>query len=183
MQIGLKKKLTALSKEKDRGDIVHWIKSVSNHLYWVAASTLSADGQLMLEKWLSVQNHIQNVHQGHGDLFTICSHGELVGSERKKLWLKPGTKLCERFQDVVSSRQMKKDIPMLSTGQQTSCLESYHGVFNHFAPKMIGFSYHGQLCRLLLAVMYFNENTNREQFINQNGEAGFFTMGRNIENP
>ncbi|KAK6166003.1 hypothetical protein SNE40_022798 [Patella caerulea] len=38
---------------------------------------------------------------------------------------------------------------------------------------MIGFSYHGQLCRLLLAVMHFNENTNREQFINQNGEAGW----------
>jgi len=48
---------------------------------------------------------------------------------------------------IVNSRQMKKDIPVLSPGKQTSALEEYHSVINHFAPKMIGFSYHGMLCR------------------------------------
>jgi hypothetical protein len=37
---------------------------------------------------------------------------------------------------------MKKDIPKLSTGPQTAALEGFHAIVNHFAPKMIGFSYH-----------------------------------------
>ncbi|XP_063446332.1 uncharacterized protein LOC134725945 isoform X3 [Mytilus trossulus] len=43
---------------------------------------------------------------------------------------------------------MKKDIPMLSSGQQASELEGFHSVVNHFAPKMIGFSFHGMLSRM-----------------------------------
>jgi hypothetical protein len=42
---------------------------------------------------------------------------------------------------------MKKDIPKLSTGPQTAGLEGFHAIVNHFAPKMIGFSYHGMLSR------------------------------------
>jgi solute carrier family 8 (sodium/calcium exchanger) len=55
----------------------------------------------------------------------------------------------EKLQDVVNSRQMKRDIPKLSPGQQTSSLEGYHSVINHFTPKIIGFSYHRMLCRYL----------------------------------
>ena len=58
-----------------------------------------------------------------------------------------GTKVYEKLQGILFSANMKKDIPMLSPGQQTSDLEGYHSVTNHFAPKMHGFSYHGQLCR------------------------------------
>ena len=58
-----------------------------------------------------------------------------------------GTKLFEKLQDIINSRQLKKDIPKMSSVQQTSALEGFHSVINHFAPKMIGFSYHGMLCR------------------------------------
>lgn len=60
-----------------------------------------------------------------------------------------GTKVYEKLQDIINSKQMKKDIPKLSPVQQTSALEGFHSVVNHFAPKMIGFSYHGMLCRYL----------------------------------
>lgn len=58
-----------------------------------------------------------------------------------------GTKLAERFSDLVLSTQMKKDVPKLSPSAQTAALEGFHDVVNHFAPKKISFSYHGMLSR------------------------------------
>ncbi|XP_077864721.1 uncharacterized protein LOC144350407 [Saccoglossus kowalevskii] len=98
---GLQKKMLALSKEKECGVIQNWIRSVTNHLYWTAASTPDGNGTKPLEKLITLLN----------------------------------------------SRQMKKDIPKLSTLQQTSELEGYHSVVNQFAPKMDGFSYNGMMCR------------------------------------
>lgn len=61
-----------------------------------------------------------------------------------------GTKVCEKVRDLITSRQMTKDVPKLSRGPQTAALEGFHAVNNHFAPKMIGFSYHGMLNRLVV---------------------------------
>jgi hypothetical protein len=51
---GLKKKLEALSKEKDCGEVKAWIKSITNHLYWSAASTPDQNGDVIVAKWKSV---------------------------------------------------------------------------------------------------------------------------------
>lgn len=88
--LGLKKKLLALSKEKECERLMAWIKSLCNHMYWSAASTPSGNGQLMLEKWESVINHVQNIHEHDGDIYTECAHGPLEESARKKKWLQPG---------------------------------------------------------------------------------------------
>ncbi|XP_021359108.1 uncharacterized protein LOC110454083 [Mizuhopecten yessoensis] len=170
---GLKKKLVALSKERDCAELHGWIKSILNHLYWVASSTPDSNRDMMLQKWASVGNHIQNVHHGHGSLFPACSHLPLDPSRRNKKWLKPATKVNEKLGLILSSTYLKRDIPMLSSGQQTSHLEAYHSVINHFAPKMIGFSYHGMQSRLLLAALHFNENVSREQASLPNGEKRF----------
>ena len=63
------------------------------------------------------------------------------------LSLFPGTKVSVKLEEIVQSRQMLKDLPKLSPGPQTAVLEAFHGVVNHFAPKMFGFSYYGMLCR------------------------------------
>ena len=86
----LEKKLVSLAKEKQCEDLQPWVKSICNHLYWVAASTSSNNRELMMEKWLSVANHVQNIHSHDGDLFPHCEHGELEGRERRKKWLKAG---------------------------------------------------------------------------------------------
>ncbi|XP_033725289.1 uncharacterized protein LOC117315251 [Pecten maximus] len=166
---GLKKKVLALSKEKDCGELSSWIKSITNHLYWVAASTPEADADLMMQKWRSLENHIQNIHEGHGELFPKCLHPDLAGQERRKRWLKPGTKSLEKLLPILGNRQMKIDIPMLSTNKQTSELEGYHSVINHFVPKMHGFSYYGMVCRLLLAALHFNENGGRDSAVTKDG--------------
>ncbi|XP_060077949.1 uncharacterized protein LOC132557477 [Ylistrum balloti] len=170
---GLKKKLVALSKEKECDNLQRWIKSITNHLYWVASSTPDGNGDMMLQKWESIVNHIKNIHHGHGTLFPVCTHEPLDPSYSKKKWLKPGTKVCGKLEMILTSTYMKRDIPMLSTGQQTSCLEAYHSVINHFAPKIIGLSYHGMQSRLLLAALHFNENVGRAQALFPNGDKRF----------
>lgn len=88
---GVKKKLVKLSLETDCAVVGDWIRSITNHMYWTAASTPSGDSEEMLAKWLSVSNHVQNIHTGHSDQFPSCTHGELRGQQRRKRWLKPGT--------------------------------------------------------------------------------------------
>ena len=85
---GLRKKLEALSKQKDCGIVGRWLKSLINHLYWSVASTPGGDQALMKAKWLSVDNHIHNVHQGHSSNFPKCLHGDLHGHEANKEWFK-----------------------------------------------------------------------------------------------
>ncbi|XP_062596145.1 uncharacterized protein LOC134257557 [Saccostrea cucullata] len=170
---GLKKKLVALSKEKNCEALQPWIRSMCNHLYWVPASTPSGNGQLMLEKWESIVNHVQNIHEHDGQLYTECSHGPLEGREQQKKWLIPGSKAAEKFSDIATSKQMKKDVQKLSPGAQTASLEGYHAVVNHFAPKMIGFSYHGMKSRIILAALHFNENAMREQASTKEGRKRY----------
>lgn len=69
------------------------MKSISNHVYWSAASTSEGDGDMIVAKWLSVANHVQNVHRGHGPKFSRCLHEDLEHRE----WLKPGKNFDDRI--------------------------------------------------------------------------------------
>ena len=89
---GVTKKLEVAAKLKNCNGIREWIKSIINHLYWCAA-TSSSDKELTLEKWKSVVNHIQNVHEGHSESFPKCHHAALEPNQQKE-WLKP-CKLCK----------------------------------------------------------------------------------------
>lgn len=184
---GLKKKILAASKLKECEYISRWNKSLTNHLYWVAASTPDGDGDVMWAKWESVENHIHNVHEGHSDAFPTCAHETLDGDKRQKKWIKPGklvnqlspliltgietvlilwlyqftidslfifweTKASEKLSEIILSKQMQKDVPKLSPLHQTSQVEAFHSTINHFAPKMVSFSYHGLYCRYVVFI-------------------------------
>ena len=87
LMTGSRKKLDALSKQKDCGIVGRWSKRLINHLqvYWSDVSTPPRrDQTLMKAKWLSVDNHIHNVHQGHSSNFLKCLHGNLHEHEAKK---------------------------------------------------------------------------------------------------
>ena len=84
--VAVKKKLQTIAKVKECEEVAGWIRSISDHLYWSAASTQGNNGDLILSKWKSVANHVQNVHEGHEGPFQQCKHEEL---EARK-WLKPG---------------------------------------------------------------------------------------------
>lgn len=49
--------------------------------------------------------------------------------------------------DLVRDNRIVRDLRQLSPNTQTSALESFHAVVNHFAPKMIHFHYLSMLTR------------------------------------
>ncbi|KAK3731987.1 hypothetical protein QZH41_013225 [Actinostola sp. cb2023] len=168
---GLKKKLTALSNTKGCELVGKWIKSITNHLYWVA-STSNGDGELAVAKWESLMGHIQNIHKNHpNSKFQKCTHRKL-----KRMWLKPGTsdEVTVKLSQIIDKSTMRRDVAKMSPIGQTSALEGYHSLVNHFAPKMIHFSYHVMEARLKLAALHYNENANREQAKNKDGEEQYY---------
>ena len=99
-----------------------------------------------------------------------------------------GSKACEKLY-IICNKKLLVDVQKLSPQQQTSSLESYHSVVNHFAPKLLAFSYIGMHCRyiiitiiihiklyqinlhrLIIAAMHFNENFWRQQAITKSGK-------------
>ena len=90
MHAGLKKKLVKLVK-KGYPELQEWIRSISNHLYWCAASGKDKNPDMIVAKWMSVCDHIINKHKGHKNpLFPTCMHpSKPTKGKKKKKWLKP----------------------------------------------------------------------------------------------
>ena len=63
-----------------------WKKSLINNLYWSAVTTPNGDGNLIQAKWLSVDNHIHNIHNKHGTLFPACKHKTIEEGKRNGLF-------------------------------------------------------------------------------------------------
>ena len=74
-----------------------WQRSVINHLYWCVASSESGNGELIKAKWLSLDNHIHNIHVGHSEVFPSCAHSQLSHQDQKKKWFKRGKYSCDYF--------------------------------------------------------------------------------------
>eukprot|EP00105_Crassostrea_gigas_P037323 XP_019921471.1 PREDICTED: uncharacterized protein LOC105325318 [Crassostrea gigas] len=157
--------LETVGKKKKCELVGDWARSVSNHLYWCASSS-DGDGELVSEKWLSVLNHITNVHEGHGQRFPKCLHGELEDRD----WINKGSLAFLEMEKVVKGKLLVNDIKKLSPAEQTSALESYHHVVCHIAPKALHFFYAPMKARLYIAALHFKENSYRDQAVNKNGE-------------
>lgn len=52
-----------------------------------------------------------------------------------------GSKVVEKFESIIESKQMKMDIRMPFPRLQTANLEAYHSLIDHFAQKLNDFSY------------------------------------------
>lgn len=173
------KKILKISKEKGCEILAEWMKSIKNHLYWCATSTKAGFGALIEAKWLSFLRHVNNEHEDHpNQLFKQCHHGEI---ETNKKWIKVGknlhyygvpntspvyilqlllfcdylgTKPYQKLREVLSKPSLLKDIRKLSPVAQTSSLEGFHSVLNHWHPKMVCFSWLGTYCRCINLLTY-----------------------------
>ena len=110
----ISKKIEALAKKKSCAVLGDWKQSISNHLYWCAASS-SGDGNQVEAKWLSISNHVTNVHEGHSEAFPRCSHGPLQ-PERK--WLRRG-KTGQYIEPVLVVNKTNQNRPKQSKTKQT----------------------------------------------------------------
>ena len=126
-----------------------WLRSMLNHLYWCPLSTKDGDREVILEKWLSLINHLHNKHSGHGKKYKKCPHGRLQNRKwlkyRESLYTdtKPSEKICE----IIRNKTFCKDIQNMSNSYQTSRLEAFHSIVMQFAPKITAFSYLGMKSR------------------------------------
>ena len=93
---GLHKKLQALAKQKECRLVGEWEKSIINHLYWCVASSPTSQKDLIKAKWLSLVNHIHNIHTSHDDMFPTCAHGPIEETDLKKKWFK-SRKSCKLY--------------------------------------------------------------------------------------
>ncbi|CAH3151327.1 unnamed protein product [Porites lobata] len=115
-----------------------WIKPCERHLHWSATSTFNGSGRVILAKFKGFLNHVINNHSGFRTLVyeTLC--------------------------EALSNKALVRGIKQASPHAQTSCLECFHSVLNHFAPKMIVYSYVGMYKWHILAAVHFNFNLHRE---------------------
>jgi hypothetical protein len=98
----IRKKLMQLAKKKRFSDLSPWIKSVTNHLWWCAASCKGNANELE-EKWRSIAQHITNVHSFRKNkIYKKCEHGTIPQNVVKK-WLTPDSPAYIAFCDVVTS--------------------------------------------------------------------------------
>ncbi|XP_064464730.1 uncharacterized protein LOC135400449 [Ornithodoros turicata] len=154
----VKKKLTSVSKSASCRSLQGWIQGTSNHLYWCARAG-GGNGQMAVDAWLSIQNHVINVHDGHSGTYRRCLHEPITNGD----WLDPDSQAYVKFRDITGDKRLLKDVAQMSPNTQTYALESFHSLLIRFAPKSVAFSPEGMLARTRLAVLHFNENSDRCQ--------------------
>ncbi|XP_028414363.1 uncharacterized protein LOC114537519 [Dendronephthya gigantea] len=161
------KKLTKKAKKKGCEELLPWIQSVSNHLWWCAA-TCDKNANILREKWLSLLQHITGKHSWRLSkeikLIKKCGHPRLTAKDQKSIiWLKNGSLAHVALEEVVTNKKLLKDICKLTEFRRTGELESYHSVMTKYVPKREHFCYNGMIARTQLAVLDHNANVDRSQ--------------------
>ena len=151
-------------------DLLPWIRSVSNHMWWCSA-TCDGNAEVLKEKWKSVLFHVTNKHKWNGYThFHECCHARLTSAQiRKKNWLKPDTPAYIALEEVVLNKKILKDIEKLTEFCHTGELEVYHSEYLKYCPKREHFSHKGMVARAQLAALDHNANCGRKQAVIQSG--------------
>ncbi|KAG0430163.1 hypothetical protein HPB47_022947 [Ixodes persulcatus] len=72
------------------------------------------------------------------------------------------TETFKKLESVVLSNHLLRDIPKLSSDEQTFALETFHGVLTHFPSKSVGYCHEGLLARTYIAALHLNSNADRK---------------------
>ena len=164
------KKLNKKAKVKRYEELAPWIQSISNHLWWCAA-TCNGDVTLLREKWKSIMHHVTHKHSWQdSEVFHQCAHPRLSHREaRRKCWLEPGSPAHVALEEVVLQPKLLKDLARATDFCHTGGLEVYHSMTLKYCPKREHFSFKGMVARTQLAALDNNHNTGRNQAVIQKG--------------
>ncbi|XP_045184343.2 uncharacterized protein LOC123542510 [Mercenaria mercenaria] len=164
------KKISQKSKVKGCEKLKDWRKSIVNHL-WYSCATCDGDEDILIECWISVLQHITNVHVFPGNHVTECRHG-VLGEEiqRKTKWLKPNSAAHLALKEIVINPRLLKDIRQCSKFCHTGNLESYHSLMLKYCPKRLHYSMAVMNARTQLAALDHNFNVNRSQATIKKGQ-------------
>ncbi|XP_070548761.1 uncharacterized protein [Ptychodera flava] len=165
------KRLTEYTKRKKYKDLKPWVQSVSNHLWWSAA-TCDGNPDILREKWLSIVHHTANVHDWDGCThFHGCAHPPLERDDEKAIkWLKIGEPSHDVLKEVVFDKKIQAAAEKLSEFCHTGSLESFHALLTKYCPKRQHFSYKGMVARAQLAALDHNANSGRNHASITNGD-------------
>ena len=142
-----------------------WAPAVVNHLYW-SINTCNGNGDDLVERFLSVTQHVCNKHTFPGLYYTRCAHDRYTEEESlSRDWIKPGSPTHEALLKFLKQRQLVKDLAMLNENVSTSELEVFHSLKIRYLPKSIFYEKEKMIAGTELAVMDHNYNVDRPQVI------------------
>ena len=159
------KRLHKKALSKDAKELMHWIRCISNHLFY-CSETCCGNPALLKEKWISCVHHVVNRHQFNGEHMTQCEHGE---TDNDIDWLTPDSGAHKALKSVVLDKRLLTDMDKLTDFCHTGQLEVYHSMLLKYAPKREHFHYGGMQARLQLAALDHNHNVDRDLLRDKDG--------------
>lgn len=78
---------------------------------WWAAQTCNGDKELLVENFLSVLQHICNIHLWQGNAFKACEHEPIKEQENDDIvWLSPQSYDFQTLKGIIEKKEFLKDI-------------------------------------------------------------------------
>lgn len=100
-----------------------------------------------MESWTMTSDRGDGSGQVVTDLFVILMCLNVIFLLYVLNFYYLGSKVVEKLESIIESRQIKMDIRMPFPRLQTANLEAYHSLIDHFALKIYEFSYQGMQSR------------------------------------
>lgn len=119
-----------------------------------------AHGEIAPREWLKKGMSVSAINRSQGhfpksfkfvssetiyNTYNVCTN--FLFSKDQQLLFTADSSLYEKLFSTLTKKNLKKGIMKASHMAQTSCLEGFHSVLNHFAPKMVAFTYPGMVTR------------------------------------
>ncbi|XP_057693123.1 uncharacterized protein LOC130916425 isoform X1 [Corythoichthys intestinalis] len=167
---GIRKKLMAVANDNKNIDLLPWLKSINNHLWW-SWQTCGGDSEELKRRWTSILYHICGIHRWEEDgVERTCYHHQLSAEEqRRKKWLPKDSPAFQTLSDHVLDKNLLKDLNHMTLFKHTGDLEAYHSTMLKYTQKRLQFVYNSMKARTLMSVMDYNEKVRRQQARNADG--------------
>ncbi|XP_077306296.1 uncharacterized protein LOC143925711 [Lithobates pipiens] len=161
----LKKKLIEASKRSTCKDLQFWIAAVVNHFYWCSRHSLG-DTDIFWRTWTSLLYHVRNIHEWEEDGKKMCcQHTTISGTDNQVQWLKKPSAAFTALEDLVTSNQLKNDVPHLVLYCRTGAIETFHSSVLKYRSKRLHYRMNSMEARTKLAILSHNHNVGRSQAI------------------